>query len=130
MIEQNIPVSIDTCGSSYDTEIGVYILVDGDLELLANNDDSSFCTGGTLQSRVIFSFEAGVTYFIVVDGFNSGSCGSFNLNIDILPSPSPPPPAPPPFPPFPPGFVSLFDTVCRASRLTVSSAVRTGCLRD
>ena len=102
MVEQNVPVSIDTCGSDYDTEIGVYTLVNGNLQLQANNDDSSFCLGGTTQSRVIFTFEEGVDYFIVVDGFNSGSAGEFNLNIDILPSPSPPSPPPPPLPPSPP----------------------------
>ena len=64
---QDIPVSIDTCGSSYDTEIGVYTQSSsGSLVLEANNDDNSFCTGGTLQSRVIFVLEAGVEYFIVV----------------------------------------------------------------
>ena len=62
---QNVEVSIDTCGSDFDTEIGVYIeLPNGGLLLQANNDDSSFCTGP--QSRVVFTFEAGVQYFVVV----------------------------------------------------------------
>ena len=99
MTEQSIPVSIDTCGSNYDTEVGVFILVNGNLQLQISNDDTSFCFGGGTQSRVIFTFEAGVEYFIVVDGFGSGSIGDFNLNIEVLPSPSPPPP---PFPPPPP----------------------------
>ena len=66
VMEQSLPVSIDTCGSSFDTEIGVYILVDGNLVLQTSNDDNSFCPVGTLQSRVIFTFDAGVEYFIVV----------------------------------------------------------------
>ena len=100
---QDVAVSIDTCGSNYDTEIGVYTQSpNGNLQLQANNDDSSFCFGGTTQSRVIFTFAEGVTYFIVVDGFNSGSFGDFNLNIEVLPPPSPPPPPFPPSPPPPP----------------------------
>ena len=59
-------MSIDTCGSDYDTEIGVYTLENGVLVLQITNDDSGFCTEGTLQSRVIFTFETGVEYFIVV----------------------------------------------------------------
>ena len=66
MIAQSIQVSIDTCGSSFDTELGVYILASGNLVLQANNDDSSFCPGGFSQSRVVFTFEASVEYFIVV----------------------------------------------------------------
>ena len=66
MVDQNIPVSIDTCGSSYDTEIGVYTLESGSLVLQEENDDSTFCSAGVTQSRVIFIFEAGVEYFIVV----------------------------------------------------------------
>ena len=64
---QDVEVSIDTCGSDFDTEIGVYTLsVEGDLDVLANNDDSPFCIGSDTQSRVVFSFEAGVQYFVVV----------------------------------------------------------------
>ena len=60
-------VSIDTCGSAFDTELGVYTLASGNLQLQANNDDdSSFCPSGTQQSRLIFTFQAGVQYFVVV----------------------------------------------------------------
>ena len=86
-------MSIDTCGSTYDTEIGVYTLSpSGDLQLQASNDDNGFCPGANTQSRVIFTFEAGVQYFIVVEGFNTAAFGEFGLNIAALPSPSPPPP--------------------------------------
>ena len=123
MFEQDVPVSIDTCGSDYDTVIGVYTLVNGNLQLQALSDDTSFCPVGTLQSRVIFTFAEGVTYFIVVDGFNLASSGDFNLNIDVLPPPPPTPPAPPPPSPFPPSAVSLLDASCSTSRLTARSAV-------
>ena len=115
MIEQSIAVSIDTCGSDYDTEIGVYTLANCNLVLQVSNDDSTFCPVGTLQSRVLFTFDAGVEYFIVVDGFDDDEFGDFNLNIEILPPPSPPPPPPPPLPPFPPGTVSVL--VLRAPQL-------------
>ena len=66
VIAQNIPVSIDTCGSSFDTELGVYTLESGSLELQENNDNSFFCPAGFFQSQLIFVLEAGVEYFIVV----------------------------------------------------------------
>ena len=38
----------------------------GDLVLEANNDDSTFCPGEFTRSRIEFTFEAGVQYFVVV----------------------------------------------------------------
>lgn len=71
-------VSINTCGSSFDTLLGVYIgsSVTG-LTPIAANDDSS-CG---LQSSVTFLASAGTTYRIAVDGFG-GASGAVNLNIN------------------------------------------------
>ena len=38
----------------------------GDLVLEISNDDNGAFCGGGLQSRVVFTFEAGVQYFVVV----------------------------------------------------------------
>ena len=57
-------VFIDTCGSSFDTILGVY--EDAGITagaLLASNDDSSKCGQ---QSMVEFVFQAGTSYFVVV----------------------------------------------------------------
>ena len=66
-LEQNVTASVDTCLSSYDTEIGIYTLSpSGGLMLEVSNDDSSFCPGEITRSRIEFTFEAGVQYFVVV----------------------------------------------------------------
>lgn len=40
---ESLDVSVDTCGSSFDTEIGIFTLSpSGDLVLEINNDDSDF----------------------------------------------------------------------------------------
>ncbi len=87
---------MDTCGSEFDTELGIFTLssTSGTLIILDNNDDSSFCSGEITQSQITFTFEAGVEYFIVVEGFNDAAFGNYNLNIVALPPP--PPPSPPP----------------------------------
>ncbi len=58
--------AIDSCGSAYDTELGVYTLLGGELVLLTSNDDTPFCPVGALQSRIVFTFQAGVQYYIVL----------------------------------------------------------------
>lgn len=64
---EQITLSIDTCGSDFNTELGVYTLsAEGDLELEALDSNSGLCPGPSIQSSVVFTFEAGVEYFIVV----------------------------------------------------------------
>jgi hypothetical protein len=63
------------CGSSYDTGIGIFADVAGELgDLVAGNDDSC-----GLQSYVLCELPAG-DYFIAVDGFGTSS-GNYTLNV-------------------------------------------------
>ncbi len=72
-------VSIDLCGSAFDTKVYVY---NGGLGLIACNDD--FYTGppcGQFVSRLDhLGLNAGETYYIVIDGYG-GSFGDYQLSI-------------------------------------------------
>ncbi|MBP6875481.1 MAG: hypothetical protein KBD56_05380 [Candidatus Eisenbacteria bacterium] len=69
-------VTIDLCGSGYDTIVEVQ---DGVGTPVACNDD--YCG---LQSRIDYVLlQAGHTYYIIVDGY-SASCGSYVLDIPML----------------------------------------------
>jgi hypothetical protein len=77
-------VSIDTCGSGFDTLLGVYTgSAVGSLTPVAGNDDA----GGKCspRSRVGFTAIADTTYRIAIDGKN-GAQGAIRLNIDARPA--------------------------------------------
>jgi hypothetical protein len=85
-------VRIQTCGSNFDTLLGVY--TDGSpLDAVAANDDS---TCG-IASIVDFPATAGVTYRILVDGLDvpgepeDPSQGDISLSIGLTPDPPPGP---------------------------------------
>jgi hypothetical protein len=65
-------VTVDLCGSGYDTEVAVF---NASLVEVACNDD--FCG---LQSTTSFNATAGAFYYIVVSGYY-GSCGSYVINV-------------------------------------------------
>jgi hypothetical protein len=73
------PVSLDTCGSSFDTLLAVYT---GDLlaalRPVAANDDSGSRCPGTGHSELSFEAVAGTTYRIALDGAG-GADGRFSL---------------------------------------------------
>jgi hypothetical protein len=82
-----------TLGSSFDTQLGVWVISGpGALDLLTCNDNAQ----GTAQSSAGFTAVAGRTYFFQVDGF-AGSTGSlaFTLKVgnddfaDAIPIPGP-----------------------------------------
>ena len=75
-------VTIDTCGSNYDTKLFVYTDGCGTLTCLTGNDDSC-----GLQSSVTFNegLTAGVEFLIYAAGFN-GATGSFILNVNCTPA--------------------------------------------
>lgn len=78
-----VSVSIDTCGSTYDTVISAYSGACGSLVQLANgcNDDSTAaCGAGTLQSRVTVTLTRGTTYRIRVAGFQ-GATGDYTVRV-------------------------------------------------
>ena len=70
-------VTISTCGSSFDTALGVYTGSCGALVSTAcNDDDGPACTGN--NASVSFSGSAGATYFILAGGY-SGNSGDLRI---------------------------------------------------
>ena len=68
------PVTIETAGSSFDTQLAVYTGNDfASLVLVTNHDNLSVTVPIDLTSRVDFNAVEGTTYFIVVDGQNDGA---------------------------------------------------------
>ena len=77
-------ISLDLCGSSYDTSVLVYTGTSGSLTLIAANDDDSTCGTTILQqqkSKVSFTSNGTTTYYITVEGYNPGSIGLFTMNV-------------------------------------------------
>ena len=69
-------VVVETCGSAFDTTLGVYTGLEvGDLSTVAINGD-----GCGAQSRVEFGAVAGKTYWIAVDGAG-GAVGNVRLTV-------------------------------------------------
>jgi len=71
-------ITVDLCASSYDTK--VYIYAGGVGNLVACNDDAG-CGYSGWQSKVSnIALSAGVTYYIVVDGYGS-ACGTYDMQV-------------------------------------------------
>ncbi|MCF6128700.1 T9SS type A sorting domain-containing protein [Flavobacterium sp. AS60] len=83
-------VTVNLCGSSYDTSVLVYTGTSGSLTLVAGNDDDSTCVSDTLNSRVSFDSDGTTTYYITVEGWNVGSVGAFTMDITCASPPQPP----------------------------------------
>ena len=84
----NGDISIETCGSDFDTVLAVYSGTHvGALSEITSNDDQC-----DLQSQVSFSARSGITYYIVVDGFNSAA-GNIALSWDFTQDSSTPVPS-------------------------------------
>jgi hypothetical protein len=75
-------IVVDTFGSDYDTTLSAWIGERGSLVQVACNDDTD-----TLQSRIDFTAEAGVTYHLMVGSFPETSGGNLVLNGQALPPP-------------------------------------------
>lgn len=75
-------ISIDACGSLFDTRVAVYTgnAVNA-LTPVASNDDSAGCGFGGTASRVEFPATAGQTYRIAVDGKTASDVGQFHLDV-------------------------------------------------
>ncbi|MCK7591764.1 T9SS type A sorting domain-containing protein [Subsaxibacter sp. CAU 1640] len=78
-------ITVNTCGSSYDTKLGIFRGDCAGLICVAGNDDapsSAYCGGSfTTQSSVTFSSQAGTVYYIYVTGYSSNA-GNFVLNVN------------------------------------------------
>ena len=95
--------TLSTCGTSFDTKIGIYTgCPTGSNQVIACNDDSATCGTGSLQSSVSFTAVTGTTYYFRVGGFASGTgapasgSGQLTFNPPTYVPPPPPPPPPPP----------------------------------
>lgn len=71
----NDPVTVDTRGSDFDTELGVYNSVG---TLLATNDDIDLF-GGDLDSEIILGTLPAGTYYTALGGFNTNYGNGFNV---------------------------------------------------
>ena len=78
-------ISIDLCGSSYDTQLTVF--ENDESTFFACNDDyngpATSCDELTSKIENLEVF-AGNTYYIVVDGHGSNECGVYELNISNI----------------------------------------------
>jgi hypothetical protein len=73
-------VTVSLCGSAYDTSLLVYTGTTGNLTLVAGNDDSSACTSGN-NSQLSFTSDGVTTYYITVEGYNTGNYGAFSMAV-------------------------------------------------
>lgn len=79
------PAFINTCGSDFDTTLGVYTGTDiGSLTAVGGSDNAAGCAP---QSRVKFHATAGTTYAIAVDG-RGGDTGNAQLHVNESPGPA------------------------------------------
>ncbi len=84
--------TFDTLGSSFDTVLAAYSGTSlGNLVQLASDDDI-FSPFFALQSRIVFSANAGTDYYIAIDGWD-GAFGNYVLSWNS-PTNAPPPPTP------------------------------------
>lgn len=75
-------ISVDLCSSQYDTK--VYIYAGGVGNLIACNDDAGCGYSGYQSELPDVALLAGVTYYIVVDGYG-GACGTYVLDVGFGP---------------------------------------------
>lgn len=73
-------VTLNLCGSSYDTSVLVYTGTSGALTLVAANDDDGTCTS-TTRSKVSFNSDGTTTYYITIEGWNSGNYGLYTMDV-------------------------------------------------
>jgi hypothetical protein len=76
----DIDVVADTFGSDYDTTLSAYTGTRGALHQVACNDDSQ-----SLQSRILFHANAGVTQFLMVGSFDDTPGGTLTLSVRQAP---------------------------------------------
>ena len=69
-------IEVDLCGAPYDSK--VYVMT-ADQSVLCCNDDAGCGPNGFSSLIESCQLTAGTTYYIVVDGWSSVDCGSYNL---------------------------------------------------
>ncbi|MBI1853605.1 MAG: hypothetical protein HYR85_24980 [Planctomycetes bacterium] len=83
----NGQATFETCGSDYDTVVGVFTGTCGSLSEIACNDDAAVsCASGSLQSRVTWPVTGGTTYSILVMAYGpNGIGGNLSYSLDVVP---------------------------------------------
>jgi hypothetical protein len=76
-------VTIDTCGTSYDTVIAVFDACGG--AQVACSDDSDACGEFALQSSLTFSATSGTSYVVVIGSYLTIAEGPGNVSISCVP---------------------------------------------
>lgn len=82
----NTDVLVNTCGSSYDTNISIWDDCSYSNELACNDDDNANigpCGGAGFTSAVQWTALAGVTYYIRIGGFNNAT-GNISFELEEL----------------------------------------------
>ncbi|WP_435412948.1 T9SS type A sorting domain-containing protein [Psychroserpens mesophilus] len=76
-------VDLDTCldGTDYDTEIMIYTGTSGNLTWVAEGYDECDGTNSDFLAQASFLSEAGVQYWISVEGWNVGNTGLFEMTV-------------------------------------------------
>lgn len=82
-------VTLSTCDQAgYDTSIAVFTGSCGAFVCYANNDDGPGCSG--FSSEVTFLSDGTTTYYIMVEGYDPGSAGTFDLTVSCEAAATPP----------------------------------------
>ncbi|MBC7773220.1 MAG: choice-of-anchor C family protein [Pyrinomonadaceae bacterium] len=81
-------LQLNTCGSTFDTVIGIYSGTCGSPTLLMCNDDAvPACSGNPFASGLVMPVTNGTTYLIRVGGYRYAA-GNFTLNVALDAPPS------------------------------------------
>jgi hypothetical protein len=78
-------VTLDLCGSDYDTSVLIYRGTSGNLTFVAGNDDNTAACGDCCQSLLTFPTDGISTYYITVEGYEQGSIGDFVMLVSCVP---------------------------------------------
>jgi hypothetical protein len=82
-------VTLDLCGSSYDTAVRVYTDCPGTNQIAFNDDNAAACGTGSTRSYLTFSSDGTSTYYIMVEGWNTSN-GAFNMSVTCAANIPPP----------------------------------------
>lgn len=77
-------ITLDLCGSTYDTSVLVYTGTSGNLTFVAANDDAGEEACGEdlgTRSLVNFTSDGTTTYYITIEGWNAASIGSYTMEV-------------------------------------------------
>jgi hypothetical protein len=77
-------LSIDTLGSSYNTQLAIWTGLEGSLLSVDCNDDAP--TGGVKQSKLDLSVLSGIVYHVEVTGHDLYSYGELHVNASFAPA--------------------------------------------